>query len=272
MDQFVRTPLSFALDGLRLAATLDPAPRETGLLIVTGGTQIRVGPHRSLALLAASLAQRGFPTFRFDRRGIGDSEGDDPGFAGSGPDIAAAAAAFRLHCPQVRRLVGFGLCDGASALALHHREAGIDALLLANPWVVEPQFGLPPPAAIRRHYVERLTTRRGWSHLLRGSVDLKKAARGLRAAASPSAGDLSERIGHALAATPAPITFLLSEKDATAIAFESEYGKRPFGELRTSGRVVIETLATGSHSFATRDEAEWLARTVGDALERIDSA
>ena len=269
MDRIVRRPLSFALDGLQLAATLDDAPGETGLLIVTGGTQIRIGPHRSLAALAAEVAARGFPAFRFDRRGIGDSEGNDPGFAASGPDIIAAAAAFRGQCPQLRRLVAFGLCDAASALALHHRDAGIDALLLANPWVVEPPSGLPPPAAIRRHYVERLTTRRGWSHLLGGAVDLRKAAQGLRAASSRAESSLAAHVAQALAATPAPVTLLLAERDATAIAFEAEYRKRPFAALHQSERVTVERCPSASHSFAPRADAEWLARTVIDALERL---
>jgi exosortase A-associated hydrolase 1 len=271
MDRNMRTPLSFPLDGLNLAATLDPAPGRTGLLIVTGGTQVRIGPHRSLALLAAATAARGFPVFRFDRRGTGDSEGEDPGFARSGPDIGAAVAAFRRECPQLQHIAGFGLCDGATALALHHREAGIDALLLANPWVVEPQAGLPPPSAIRRHYIERLTTRRGWSHLLRG-FDWKKAARGMSAAAKPASNGLADQVGHALALSRVPVRILLAGQDATAIAFEAEYRKRPFAPLRDAGRASIAMLDSGSHSFASRDEAEWLERAVIEALEELDAA
>lgn len=270
MDRDMRTPLTFPLGDLSLAATLDSAPGSTGLLMVTGGTQIRIGPHRSFAQLATTVAANGFPVFRFDRRGIGDSEGDDPGFARSGPDLEAAVAAFRRHCPQLRRIVGFGLCDGATALALHHRAAGLDALLLANPWVIEPQAGLPPAAAIRRHYIERLTTRRGWSHLLRG-FDWRKAARGMRAAAAPASAGLADQAARALTLSRAPVHILLASGDATAIAFEHEFRKRPFAPLRNTGRVTIATLDSGSHSFAARDEAEWLARTVIGALEGLDA-
>jgi exosortase A-associated hydrolase 1 len=272
MDRHMRSALSFALDGQELVATLDSAPLETGLLIVTGGTQVRIGPHRSFALLAARVAAAGFPVFRFDRRGIGDSEGDDPGFADSGPDIAAATAAFRHHCPQLRQIAGFGLCDGASALAFHHQAARIDALLLANPWAVEPSAGLPPPAAIRRHYLNRLTSLRGWSHLLRGAIDLRKAARGLRAAASLSESSLAANIGDALASTSVPITVLLAEKDATALAFDSAYRGPAFKPLRSSGRATVRSLPSGSHSFAAPAEADWLARSVIEALEKLDSA
>jgi exosortase A-associated hydrolase 1 len=268
MGTRVRTPLSFPLDGLSLAATLDEGPRATGLLVVTGGTQVRVGPHRSLALLAAVVAEAGYPVFRFDRRGVGDSEGEDPGFAASGPDIAAAAAEFRRRCPQLRHIAGFGLCDGATALALHHEAAGVAALLLANPWVVEARPGLPPPAAIRRHYLQRLTTRRGWKHLLRGAVDLRKAARGLRAATSTAPSNLAHRVGKALGSAETPVTLILAEGDATAIAFDAEYRKPAFAALRD--RAERHSCPTGSHSFAGASDRLWLARIVIQTLDRLE--
>ena len=45
--------------------------------------------------------RQGYPCFRFDRRGVGDSEGEDPGFRGSGPDLAAAGAASARECPAL---------------------------------------------------------------------------------------------------------------------------------------------------------------------------
>src|SRR3546814_2981780 len=103
-----RHHLAFACEGGALAATRDEAPGTTGLLIVSGGNEIRSGAHRGMAMLAARIADAGHPVFRFDRRGIGDSEGANGGFENSGPDIAAAIAAFRGAAPQVSRLVAFG--------------------------------------------------------------------------------------------------------------------------------------------------------------------
>ncbi len=57
--------------------------------------------------------------------------------------------------------IGFGLCDGATALALFGRQAGLDGLILVNPWLVEAEAGEPPPAAIRAHYRRRLLSLRG---------------------------------------------------------------------------------------------------------------
>src|SRR5687767_14300174 len=125
MEPGMRRLLTFPCEGEQLAASLDSGDGATGLLLVTGGSQTRIGSHRMYERLAWSLAGEGISCLRFDRRGVGDSSGVDPDFAGSGPDIAAAAAAFRAAAPGIERMFGFGLCDGASALALFGGDAGL---------------------------------------------------------------------------------------------------------------------------------------------------
>ena len=83
----------FPCGGAKLYGMLDcgPAHGQTGLLIVSGGNEIRAGAFAGQAQLAARLAEAaGVPVFRYDRRGIGDSEGDNTGWQGSRDDIAAA--------------------------------------------------------------------------------------------------------------------------------------------------------------------------------------
>jgi len=87
----MRRQLSFACEGAALAASLDEAPGATGLLIVSGGNEIRSGAHRGMAMLAGRVAAAGFPVFRFDRRGIGDSEGVNGGYESSGHGLHRGA-------------------------------------------------------------------------------------------------------------------------------------------------------------------------------------
>jgi hypothetical protein len=96
-------------------------------------------------MLAQRLAVIGTPVFRYDRRGVGDSTGDNVGFLSAEPDLIAAVAAFRHAAPHVTPLIGFGNCDAASTLELFGRSAGFDEIILANPWVIEPIDDPPPP-------------------------------------------------------------------------------------------------------------------------------
>ena len=111
-----RLHLTFECQGARCGATLDNAPGTTGLLVVSGGNEIRAGGHANQSRLAAWAAAQGYPAFRYDRPGIGDSEGDNRGFLHGGEPLKAALAAFRREAPQLSRIVGFGNCDAATTL------------------------------------------------------------------------------------------------------------------------------------------------------------
>lgn len=261
----MRHQLSFGCEGATLAASLDEAPGATGLLIVSGGNEVRSGAHRGMAMLAQRIAGEGYPVFRFDRRGIGDSTGENGGYTNSGPDVAAAIAAFRAAAPHVTRIVAFGNCDAASALLLH-QPLPIDALLLANPWTYDESGAeadepvLPPAAAIRARYLSRLKDPKSLLRLLRGEIDIRKLLRGLSALgkAKPASlpGSLPARLDRAMATLSCPATILLATGDRTAQAFVESCNPPP---------VAIERLDSPSHSFAGRD-AEWLAARI---LERL---
>lgn len=250
----MRWLIAFPCAGDTLVGTLDKGNSTTGLLIVSGGNEIRMGAHRGMASLAARLAASGTPVFRYDRRGIGDSTGENRGFLDSAPDIAAAAATFVAET-GIRRLVAFGNCDAATALALFHGVAGIDALILANPWVIEDEDDLPPAAAVRARYVEKLRNPKEVLRLVRGGVNIGKVVRGLRkiSAARPPAHDsLATRLIAALAASTIPVTILLARHDNTAIAFRKHW------EAAAPAKVTLRDWDTDSHSFATQADKQWL--------------
>ena len=245
-----RRHLSFACEGALLAGTLDEAPGTTGLLIVSGGNETRAGAFGGQAELAARIAAAGFPVFRFDRGGVGDSEGENLGFRQSAPDIAAALAAFRQAAPAVTRVAGFGNCDAASALMLSHGQ-GFDALALANPWTIEGGNNAPPPDAIRARYGEKLRNPREVLRLFTGKVSFAKLARGLvraiRPAPSPTglADEISDGLGH----FGGPALILLASRDRTAQMFELGW---PVADTR------IRRCVGASHAFAEADARDWL--------------
>lgn len=253
----MRELLTFACEGAELCASLDAAAGTTALLLVTGGSQTRIGSHRMYERLAGALAEQGYPCLRFDRRGVGDSAGEDPGFRGSGPDLKAAVRALRKGCPTVERIVGFGLCDGATALALFGRAAGVDALILVNPWLVEADADAPPPAAIRAHYRQRLTSLEGWKKILSGAVDYRKLLKGItKASKREQSAPLAQETAAALAAWQPRAWLILAEGDGTAIAAAGEL-KAPLFRGLIEGTWKIPG---DSHTFARDgDEAALLA-------------
>lgn len=253
-----RRPVLFGCEGAQLVGTLDEAEGTTGLLLVSGGNEVRSGAWGGQAQLAARIATQGFPVFRFDRRGVGDSEGENHGFRSSGPDISAALAAFRRECPQLARVVGLGNCDAATALALAGG-AGLDALILSNPWTLEDEAAPAPPAAVRDHYRRRLADPRALLRLVTGKVSPGKLIASLVQAlrpAPPPAG-LAVELAEALARYPGPVRILLAERDRTAQAFLA-------GWNRTDSRLHV--CAGASHSFVEPEAREWYTSQVLAAL------
>ncbi|MFO6447459.1 hydrolase 1, exosortase A system-associated [Erythrobacter sp. NE805] len=247
-----RHSLTFPCGSLSLAGTLDTAPGTTGLLIVSGGNEVRAGAFGGQAALAARIAAAGFPVFRFDRRGVGDSEGENRGFRHSAKDLSAALDAFRAIAPQVACVVGFGNCDAASALMLT-RGAGCDALVLSNPWTIEEDDAgaTPPPAAIRARYAEKLANPREIMRLASGGVNLGKLARGLVQALRPSPppSSLAQAMAAGLAGFPGAVRILLATADRTAQVFEQAWDK---GDPR------IRRCEGGTHAYVAPEHRAWL--------------
>lgn len=273
-----RRHLDFACEGKTLIGTLDGASGSTGLLIVSGGNEIRSGAHQGMARLAVEIAAAGYPVFRYDRHGIGDSEGENGGFLSSQADIAAATAAFRQACPTVSHIVAFGVCDAATSLALFGARAGIDRLVLANPWVIEgaddgeaaDDAPLPSAAAIRSRYWQRLKDPKALLRLFTGQVDLGKLMRGLKkATASEEMSGLAGDLAKALIALPMPATILLATRDRTAQAFVEAWRQEAYRPARDKASITTETLDTASHSFATREEHGWLFERIIKALQTL---
>ncbi|MEP2736273.1 MAG: hydrolase 1, exosortase A system-associated [Erythrobacter sp.] len=260
-----RHHFTFACGSCTLAGTLDTAPGSTGLLIVSGGNEVRSGAFSGQAEIAADIAQAGFPVFRFDRRGIGDSEGENRGFRCSAKDIAAALEAFRAMAPQISRVIALGNCDAASALMLS-RGAGCDGLILSNPWTIEDheeEAGDAEPVhsagSIRSRYAEKLRNPAEIMRLLRGGVDLRKLFKGLLGSIrpAPAATGLANEIREGVADFGGDISILLASSDRTAQEFEIHWDTSDSRIARCEG---------ASHAYVEENAREWLRTQVLKAL------
>jgi exosortase A-associated hydrolase 1 len=253
-----RRHLVFACEGSQLAGTLDLADGATGLLIVSGGNEVRAGAWNGQAQFAARIAAAGFPVLRFDRRGCGDSEGPNLGFTGSAADIAAAIAELRAQCPQLVRIVALGNCDAASALMLAKGE-GLDALILSNPWTIEEPGAAPPADAVRDHYRRRLANPAAIRRLLTGQVSLRKLLSSLLGAITPAppASGLAVDMAQGIAGYAGGVTFLVAERDRTAQAFLAAW-------QRDDPR--IRRCPDATHSYVEPHARTWLVEQVLDVL------
>ena len=174
--------------------------------------------------------------------------------------IAAALAAFRAQCPAFERVVAFGNCDAASALMLASG-AGLDALVLSNPWTYEDDHAdaPPPPSAIRARYAAKLKNPRELLRLLSGKVNLAKLARGLvSASAKPSEpSGLAGTMAQGLERFAGPVRLLIAERDRTGQAFLAGWDARDPRLHRCQG---------ADHAYSDGHSRAWLFDQILAAL------
>lgn len=279
--------IAFACDGESLIGISSTAAGSgaVGVVVIVGGPQYRVGSHRQFVLLARSLAARGIPTFRFDYRGMGDSGGDMRAFDTVDADVGAAIDAFQARHPDVRDIVLWGLCDGASASLMYSvRDPRVKGLVLLNPWVRNAQS--QAVAQIKHYYARRLFSRDLWRKVLRGGFQMGRfladARRTVSAAtartdrdgggAAPSAFQV--RMLRAWDRFRGPTLVILSGRDLTAKEFLEYANARPDWRKRLAGdRVTRQDFPDADHTFSTaRDRdavadctAAWIHREFPDA-------
>lgn len=250
---------------------------KTGVIIVVGGPQYRAGSHRQFLLLSRFLAEAGYPVMRFDFRGMGDSTGDLRDFEAINEDIKAAIDAFQANCPQVKRIILWGLCDAASASLLYWdatRDIRVSALVLLNPWVRSE--ATLARTHIKHYYGQRLLQTEFWRKLLTGKLGIGRAVGGFvaswrRAKAQSGPKSLEQvlpfqrRMMRALRDFPEKILLILSSDDYTAKEFIEAIQADSVGTQALVGQRLTRIDVVGAdHTFSS---AKWR-----QAVQEITSA
>ena len=284
--------INFSCDGVGLIGILHrpDGPRRRGvLMVVGGGPQYRVGGHRQLTLWSRRLCREGFPVFRFDYRGMGDSHGSFLGFEDVNDDIQAAVNRFHDEVPEMDEIVLWGECDAASAILLYAgRDRRVKGAVLLNPWV-RTQSG-EAKAILRHYYVHRIMQRSFWRKILRMDFNvfssirsavnliLQSRTRGATSttAAKPATGagiardlPLPQRMLAGLAQLTGPVMLVLSGRDLIAREFDVLVAESPEWKQQFAVKPATRyDFADSDHTFSSAAQRDDL---IGRALSWLRS-
>jgi exosortase A-associated hydrolase 1 len=260
-----------------------------GVVVVVGGPQYRVGSHRQFVLLARALARAGYPVLRFDYRGMGDSEGELKGFEHAASDMRCAIDALLARVPQLREVVLWGLCDGASAACFYAAgDARVRALALLNPWVRGQQT--LARSLLFNYYVARLFNREAWRELLGQRAKLSNAFKSVlstarqamagseapqppaTAAAAPTSPSvpLLPRVAAGLDKFQGAILLVIAGADVTGAEFVQGIAQhRGLRRRLARPNVTRKVLEAADHTFSTRAWRDQVAHWTGEWLEVV---
>ena len=248
-----------------------------GVLVVVGGPQYRAGSHRQFTLLARTLAERGIAALRFDYRGMGDSQGKMRAFDTVQDDLRAAIDAFMEAMPSMREVVLWGLCDGASAIAMYaSNDPRVSGIVLLNPWV-RTTDGLAR-TTLRHYYGSRLRERAFWRQLVRGRLNLGRSVGSMlslmRAAYSPGSRpaqdepvNLPDRMYLGIRSFGGPVLVIIGGADLTGREFcDLTDATSTWKCLMASSRVTRREIGKADHTFSRRVWRDQIADWTSDWL------
>jgi len=247
-----------------------------GIIVVVGGPQYRVGSHRQFLLLARSMARKGIPVFRFDYRGMGDSEGETASFENIDIDIKSAIDAMFDGCSNLKKIILWGLCDAASAISFYaYKDPRIHGVVLLNPWI-HTETG-QAETYLKHYYWYRLIDKDFWAKIASGKYNFIKSIRsftkdviltvrnraqhlGIKKKLLDRENSLPERMLYGLLKFAKPTLIILSENDFTANEFRDNLEKdKAWGKWMNKTFVRCKNIADADHTFSS---AIWRAEVV----------
>jgi exosortase A-associated hydrolase 1 len=244
--------LRFVCAGSSLVGVVDvpERPLERGVLLLADSAQYRVGGHRQFTLLSRMLAPRGVPVMRFDRRGMGDADGEPRAFDAIDDDIRAAMKEFFTQAPEMKESVIIGLGDAALSAALYAPlDPRVCAVVLLNP---RPAGHGDDPAPFHHHYLPQLGEVAFWRKAghERATGPLR---RNLLAAAGAGRTAVPRRIADSLAHFGGRAMMVLGGEDLAA---------RDFGRVLQRHHPALRSVevAQAGHEFASKAWREAVAQ------------
>jgi exosortase A-associated hydrolase 1 len=281
-------PVTFDCNGESLVGIVhQPEPSfKRGVVIVVGGPQYRVGSHRQFVLLARTFASNGYPVFRYDYRGMGDSEGNAITFEESEPDIASAVDTFFTNVPQITEVVLLGLCDAASsALMYGYQDLRIAGLILLNPWV-RTEVG-EAKTYVKHYYFKRIKDPDFWKKIFAGEFEYVESLKsfnanistafnfiGIRRYESRTVAEYNRgvafpiRMRYGLERFEGRVLLILSTEDLTAAEFKDTIKScRKWRKLLNHRNITRRDLKGANHTFSRNEWRDQVAQWCIDWLE-----
>ncbi|NMG47421.1 hydrolase 1, exosortase A system-associated [Azoarcus communis] len=260
-------------EALPAVVTAPEQPAETGVLVIVGGPQYRAGSHRQFVLLSRQVAAAGFACMRFDYRGMGDATGEARIFEQVDDDIRAAVDAFFVRQPALRRVVLWGLCDGASAACFYaHQDDRVAGLVLLNPWV-KTDAG-QARTMLKYYYVQRLLSLAFWKKLLSGGVSVGRSLGGLNQMVVTARKDdegantpLPARMAQSLKRAGRPFLVMLSGRDYVAREFEQAVTDPAWADVPQARNA--SHMADADHTFSSAKWRDEVARQTVSWLQAL---
>jgi len=258
------------------------ASDKPAIVLMNAGSIHRVGPNRSFVRMARRWAELGYPVFRMDLSGIGDSaasEGTVENLPYPRDAVLDAQAAMNALSERgiAKRFILSGLCSGAD---IAFRTGAVDRRV-TGAWMVNPQaFYCESSDALKElmsaelqasYYQSAFWDPERWKRVLRGEVDVKRIAgvmrtkvesalkrRAARLLGGTLGGFLEANDAHDATDTIADLramaergadTFLLCSEDDPGLLYLLRYFGRELDLLDGVGGFRKEIVKNTDHTF-----------------------
>jgi len=242
------------------------------VFIVGGGPQYRAGGHRQLTLWSRRLCSEGYPVFRFDYQGMGDSYGEFKGFTDLDNNIRTAINCFTEEIPELDEIVLWGECDASSAILYYaYQDHRVKGIVLLNPWV-RTEAG-QAKTLLRFYYFHRILQLDFWKKIIKGKFNPLSSIKSITTLLSKSrstqtintqslSDNLNKPISRSLPLTEAlllglkqfngPIMLILSGKDLIAQEFNELIKSSPsWQEQLNSKSTTRYDFPDSDHTFSS---------------------